>query len=211
MIRDVPTLTRPRLAPPLALAAIGSAAPAALLFVVGGAQVHLTAGRPSRRSGRRGARPHAGTPAKPGHGRPAARHRQAGRPRHDPEETGALADEEYAVIRRHPEWGHELLGQLGDFSPAVRRLVLDHHERLDGTGYPRGLEEAQLDLETRILAVCDVYDALISPRVYRGAWRHETALRFLHEQAGVALDRRCVAALERTLVRERSVELGIAV
>jgi len=124
---------------------------------------------------------------------------------------GALANEEYAVIRRHPEWGHELLGQLGDFSPAVRRLVLDHHERLDGTGYPRGLEEAQLDLETRILAVCDVYDALISPRVYRGAWRHETALRFLHEQAGVAFDRRCVAALERTLVRERSVELGIAV
>ena len=124
---------------------------------------------------------------------------------------GTLEDEEFAVIRRHPEWGHELLGQLGDFPAAVRRLVLDHHERLDGTGYPRGLEDAQLDLETRILAVCDVYDALISPRVYRGAWRHDDALSFLAEHAGVAFDRRCVRALESVLQRERSAVIGIAV
>ena len=117
---------------------------------------------------------------------------------------GALADDEFEVIRRHPEWGNDLLGQLGDFSPAVRRLVLDHHERLDGTGYPRGLEEAQLDLETRILAVCDVYDALISTRVYRGAWRPEPALAFLHEHAGDAFDRRCVTALAARPRRERS-------
>jgi HD-GYP domain-containing protein (c-di-GMP phosphodiesterase class II) len=115
---------------------------------------------------------------------------------------GPLTEEEFDVIRRHPEWGHRLLGELGDFSSEIRRLVLDHHERLDGTGYPRGLAVTQLDLETRILTVCDVYDALISTRVYRSAWTHEQALEHLHEQAGSAFDRRCIAALERVLARE---------
>jgi hypothetical protein len=122
---------------------------------------------------------------------------------------GALDDDEFAVIRRHPEWGHHLLGQLGDFSADIRRLVLDHHERLDGSGYPRGLTQAQLDLETRILAVCDVYDALISNRVYRAAWSHERAMDLLHEGAGDLFDRRCVDALDRVLVR--STELPVAV
>ena len=51
----------------------------------------------------------------------------------------ALDEDEYAVIRKHPEWGARLLDELGGFSEAVRRLVRDHHERLDGTGYPHGL------------------------------------------------------------------------
>ncbi|MDQ4019048.1 MAG: HD-GYP domain-containing protein [Actinomycetota bacterium] len=124
---------------------------------------------------------------------------------------GPLADDELALVRRHPEWGHELLGRLGDFSASVRRLVLDHHERLDGTGYPRGLHEAQLDLETRILSVCDVYDALVSTRVYRDAWTHEAAIAFLREHASVLFDGRCVAALERVLARERGDALDVAV
>jgi HD-GYP domain-containing protein (c-di-GMP phosphodiesterase class II) len=124
---------------------------------------------------------------------------------------GPLTEDEFAVIRRHPEWGHHLLGELGDFSPAVRRLVLDHHERLDGSGYPRGLDQAQLDLETRILAVCDVYDALISNRVYRDAWPHERALELLRREAAITFDSNCVAALERVLTREHGRSLDIAV
>jgi len=116
---------------------------------------------------------------------------------------GPLDESEFAVIRRHPEWGHHLLGDLGDFSKDVRRLVLDHHERLDGSGYPRGLDTRELDLETRILAVCDVYDALISTRVYRRAWTHERAICHLREEAGTAFDRRCVDALQRVLEGER--------
>ena len=104
----------------------------------------------------------------------------------------------------------DLLGELGDFAADVRRLVLDHHERLDGSGYPRGLTQAQLDLETRILAVCDVYDALISPRVYRDAWTQERALGLLRDGAGELFDPRCVAALERVLAAERE-PLEIAV
>jgi HD-GYP domain-containing protein (c-di-GMP phosphodiesterase class II) len=124
---------------------------------------------------------------------------------------GSLDDEEFAVIKRHPEWGHKLLGELGGFSDPVRRLVLDHHERLDGAGYPNGRTASELGIETRILTVCDVYDALLSVRVYRDAWTHEKAMGLLHEQIGAAFDPACVGALERVLARDASLSLGIAV
>jgi HD-GYP domain-containing protein (c-di-GMP phosphodiesterase class II) len=114
----------------------------------------------------------------------------------------SLDAEEYAVIRRHPEWGTRLLEELGGFSKPVLRLVHDHHERLDGKGYPGGLTADELDLDTRILTVCDVYDALVSPRVYRPAWTQADALALLREETGTAFDERCVAALELVLERE---------
>ena len=123
---------------------------------------------------------------------------------------GSLDQDEFEVIKRHPEWGHKLLGELGGFSDLIRRLVLDHHERLDGAGYPNGRTALELDLETRILTVCDVYDALLSVRVYRDAWTHEKAIGLLHEQIGSAFDPGCVAALERVLARDALV-LGVAV
>jgi HD-GYP domain-containing protein (c-di-GMP phosphodiesterase class II) len=122
---------------------------------------------------------------------------------------GALDDGEYEVVQGHPEWGNKLLSELGGFSQAVRQLVRDHHERLDGAGYPRGLSADEIDLDTRILTVCDVYDALISKRVYRPAWTHEDAVALLRRESGTAFDARCVAALERvvagaSLVDERA-------
>jgi HD-GYP domain-containing protein (c-di-GMP phosphodiesterase class II) len=124
---------------------------------------------------------------------------------------GPLDEQEYAVIQRHPEHGRRLLRELGGFGDGVLRLVHDHHERLDGTGYPQGLGAQDLDLDTRILAVCDVYDALISNRVYRAAWSAERALGLLFEQAGSAFDPRCVEALARVLAREAGSPLRAAV
>ena len=118
----------------------------------------------------------------------------------------ALDDEEFAVIKLHPGRGVKLLRELGGFAPAIHDLVHSHHERLDGKGYPRGLSESQLSLDTRILTVCDVYDALVSPRVYRDAWTHEAAIALLHDEKGTAFDERCVAALERVLSRESEDE-----
>jgi HD-GYP domain-containing protein (c-di-GMP phosphodiesterase class II) len=112
---------------------------------------------------------------------------------------GSLDDDEFDAIKLHPERGSELLSELGGFDDSVRRLVLDHHERLDGTGYPRGRRGDDLDLATRILAVCDVYDALVSPRVYRPAWNRAQALELLHGESDTAFDSRCVTALERVL------------
>jgi putative nucleotidyltransferase with HDIG domain len=115
-----------------------------------------------------------------------------------------LQKPEYAVIKLHPERGRELLNELGGFDEMVCRLVLDHHERLDGSGYPRGLDGSELDLATRILAVCDVYDALVSPRVYRPAWPQEDALALLRDESDTAFDSRCIAALEQAVTVGRS-------
>jgi HD-GYP domain-containing protein (c-di-GMP phosphodiesterase class II) len=111
---------------------------------------------------------------------------------------GPLDDDEFAEIRRHPAAGRRLLEELGGFPEPVRRLVSDHHERLDGTGYPRGLGSDDLPIETRILAACDVYDALVSDRVYRKAWTPERALALLHDEVA-AYDPAVVEALERVV------------
>ena len=115
---------------------------------------------------------------------------------------GPLDDDEYATVKEHAERGYRLLTELGGFGEGVRDLVRDHHERLDGKGYPRGLTAAQLTLDARILAVCDVYDALISKRVYRDAWSEQNAIDYLRAETGTAFDERCVEALARVVGRE---------
>jgi HD-GYP domain-containing protein (c-di-GMP phosphodiesterase class II) len=124
---------------------------------------------------------------------------------------GPLTDHEFAEVKRHVDSGAALLHELGGFSPTVYQLVRSHHERLDGSGYPDGAASDDLSLDVRILAVCDVYDALISTRVYREAWPHERAMALLRDGAGNAFDPRCVAALERVLAQERGGALPVAV
>jgi HD-GYP domain-containing protein (c-di-GMP phosphodiesterase class II) len=120
---------------------------------------------------------------------------------------GALTDAEFAAIQLHPVSGDELLAELG-YAERIRRPVRGHHERLDGSGYPDGLAGDAIDTETRILAVADVYDALVSPRVYRGAWEPERALALLRDGAGGTFDAACVAALERCLGRDAATALA---
>ena len=116
----------------------------------------------------------------------------------------SLDEDEFAIVKTHPERGRELLSELGGFDEGVKRLVLDHHERLDGSGYPNGRRGDELDLATRILSVCDVYDALVSARVYRPAWSPEQALELLRGESGIAFDARCVTALESALAGRRA-------
>lgn len=107
---------------------------------------------------------------------------------------GRLTDAEMDVIKLHPIHGDQLARELG-YPERIRRPVRGHHERLDGSGYPDGLVGDQIDLESRILAVADVYDALVSPRVYRGAWTPGRAMALLVEESVTGFDERCVAAL----------------
>jgi HD-GYP domain-containing protein (c-di-GMP phosphodiesterase class II) len=96
---------------------------------------------------------------------------------------GRLTDEEMEVMRRHPADGVELL-RPADISPLAVSIVRDHHERLDGTGYPAGLESAQIGEFPRIAAVADVYDAVTSERVYKAAAPPHVGVRVIADGAG---------------------------
>ena len=124
---------------------------------------------------------------------------------------GPLTDAEYHVVIQHVYTGEALLKELGGFSPLVHRLVRGHHERFDGSGYPRAVAGDPIPLDVAVLAVCDVYDALISERVYRKAWTHERALEHLRAGSGKLYDATCVEALADVLARERRTDLAVAV
>ena len=105
-------------------------------------------------------------------------------------------------MRRHPHIGHELLsGSQNRFIQLGALIALRHHERYDGSGYPDGLAGEAIPLEARIVAVADVFDALISPRPYKEAWSVDAALAYLYAQRGRLFDPRCVDALVRNRTR----------
>src|SRR5438874_3330417 len=106
----------------------------------------------------------------------------------------ALDESEWSLVRTHPEMGLNLLDRAGQSSREVL-AVLYHHERLDGSGYPYGLQAEAIPLEARIVAVADTYDALTSDRPYRRACSQAEARRVLIEEAGSRLDPRAVSAL----------------
>jgi len=109
-----------------------------------------------------------------------------------------LTEEEWAVMRRHPEYAYELLSPIEYLRPALE-IPYCHHERWDGSGYPRGLRGEEIPLGARIFAVVDVYDALTSDRPYRRAWSHEQAVAYLREQAGKQFDPKVVETFLQVL------------
>lgn len=113
---------------------------------------------------------------------------------------GRLTDAEFAVIRQHPELGAQILEHpsLAD----VQAWVAAHHERPDGTGYPRGLAGDELPLEARVIAVADAYEAMTSDRSYRDAVGAEAARAELRRHAGTQFDADVVAAFLAVLARE---------
>jgi putative nucleotidyltransferase with HDIG domain len=86
-----------------------------------------------------------------------------------------LTTAEWVVMRRHPQQGERILDGIG-FLEAASRVVGQHHEKWDGTGYPLGLREEEIDLNARILAVADAFDAMISDRVYCARRSYEAAV-----------------------------------
>jgi len=117
---------------------------------------------------------------------------------------GRLSEVEFNLIKQHPASGSEILAVI-DFGLPVAEMVLQHHERLDGSGYPRGLAGEEVLPEARILAVADVVEAMSSHRPYRAALGMEAALAEVREHAGVKYDAAVVAACVR-LVEEQGFE-----
>ena len=123
--------------------------------------------------------------------------------------AGPLTPDEWDRLRRHPEAGARLLGdpEYDD----IRPWVLAHHERVDGLGYPLGLEASAIPIEARVLAVADSYEAMTSDRVYRRALSHEDAAEELRACAGTQFDAEVVEGFLAALQRERLRSLvGVA-
>ncbi|HET6261096.1 MAG TPA: HD domain-containing phosphohydrolase, partial [Chloroflexia bacterium] len=100
---------------------------------------------------------------------------------------GPLTDEEWEIMRRHPVYAYELLSPISFLRPALD-IPYCHHEKWDGTGYPRGLMGEQIPLAARIFAVVDVHDALSSDRPYRAAWPPEKVREHIRMGAGTHFD-----------------------
>ncbi len=115
---------------------------------------------------------------------------------------GSLSSEEWALMYRHPEFAYELLKSISYLKPALD-IPYCHHERWDGTGYPRALQGTQIPLAARIFAVIDVWDALTSDRPYSKAWEPAAAIQAIRQQAGRHFDPRIVEVFE-TMIESMS-------
>lgn len=110
----------------------------------------------------------------------------------------ALVEDEWAVMKRHPEFARDLIAPINYLRGAVD-IPYCHHERWDGSGYPRGLKGVEIPLGARIFAVVDVWDALTSDRPYRKAWPNDEALAYLHKNSGVLFDPAAVDAFTQMM------------
>ncbi len=109
------------------------------------------------------------------------------------QKPGPLDEGEWVIMRQHPVFAYDLLAPIKFLEKALE-IPYCHHERWDGSGYPRGLKGEEIPLAARIFAVVDVYDALLSNRPYRPAWSQEEVHAYLREQSGKYFDPRVVKA-----------------
>jgi len=132
---------------------------------------------------------------------------------------GKLTDEEFRIMKGHPEEGYKLLQDSPDVDEVTFDVVLHHHEKTDGTGYPKGLKDAEISIYAKMGAVCDVYDAITSNRPYKAGWDPAESLRKMAEWANGHFDPGVFQAFVKSvgiypigsLVRLNSGRLGIVI
>jgi putative two-component system response regulator len=116
------------------------------------------------------------------------------------QKPGPLNEQEWELMKRHPEMGAEIIGDHdSDVLRMARLIALTHHERWDGSGYPGGLAGEDIPFVGRIVALADVFDALTTHRPYKEAWPWERAVSYLEEKSGVLFDPALVDAFRRAL------------
>jgi putative nucleotidyltransferase with HDIG domain len=118
---------------------------------------------------------------------------------------GKLTDDEWTWMRKHPEIGYNMLKEVG-FLRGASEIVLAHHERWDGKGYPKGLHQDEIPIGARIFAVCDTFDSMTSDRPYRKALSTQESLNEILRCSASQFDPRIVEAfldIYETWVKER--------
>jgi putative two-component system response regulator len=126
-----------------------------------------------------------------------------GVPDHILHKPDKLNEEEWQHMRMHAVYAYKLLSNITYLRDAID-IPYCHHEKWNGTGYPRGLKGEEIPLAARIFAVADVYDALVSDRPYRNGWSREKALSYIRDQAGLYFDPRVVEVFLRIPREQRS-------
>jgi len=116
---------------------------------------------------------------------------------------GPLTEAEWEVMRRHPVYAHEMLRSI-DYLRQALDIPYCHHEKWDGSGYPRGLKGTEIPLAARIFAIVDVWDAVISDRPYRRAWPRDQALAHIQTGAGQHFDPHVVEVFIE-LIKQKSL------
>jgi len=126
--------------------------------------------------------------------------------------TGRLDADEWEIMRKHPAIGYRMLdGHSSEIMQSAKTIALTHHEKWDGSGYPKGIQGKGIPLFGRICAVADVFDALASDRPYKAAWSNDKAIEEIRGQAGVHFDPEIVAvflAITDRLIAIREMHLG---
>lgn len=116
---------------------------------------------------------------------------------------GALTKEEFDLIKKHPVDGGKMA--QGTFMEKLDEIISQHHERIDGTGYPNGLKGEEILLEAKIIAIADSFDAMTSDRSYRKAMDMGVAFKELKSLSGIHYDEKVVEALEKVLIEENKI------
>jgi HD-GYP domain-containing protein (c-di-GMP phosphodiesterase class II) len=111
---------------------------------------------------------------------------------------GKLSEEEFDLIKKHPQYGYDIIMESIS-NKEFANIILQHHEKIDGSGYPNGLKGDQICMEAKIIAVADCYDAMTSDRPYRAALSKDTAIEELQKYAGIWYDAGVVEILTKIL------------
>lgn len=112
---------------------------------------------------------------------------------------GSLTNDEFLLMKKHTEFGFEILRRQEDLSLLTAHCAFQHHERFDGSGYPRNLTDAEIHPYAKIIAICDVYDALTSNRVYRNAMLPHEAIEILYSGVGTNFSKDLVEDFKNTV------------
>ena len=121
-------------------------------------------------------------------------------PREIVNKKGQLTETEKVIIQKHPRYGFEIVQNAGGFSAEIYNIILEHHERYDGTGYPSGLVNDKIHTMAKIISVCDVYDASINDRPYRTKHTRRESVEYLLGSGNYYFNHEIVKALIKTIV-----------
>ncbi len=113
---------------------------------------------------------------------------------------GSLTDLEFDIIKTHTLIGYDMIRGNEEFSCVSRNIILYHHERLDGSGYPYGLMNVAISMQVRIVSMADVFDAMVSDRSYRKGMTIHQAMSIIKKEAGIKLDHEIFSILKDVII-----------